>query len=92
MKSLALGCLIESLRDTIRCRLVPGHSNPVTDEETGFTDNPRSAIPTDALFAGLQIAENLREQLELGRGINVELALKALLLGLELPPNQRVRM
>jgi len=85
--SLALGCLIESLEAAIRRRLVPGPSNPITDDGARMADNPAESIPADALFAGLGMAENLREQL--GRGINVELALRALLLGLE-PHSQRV--
>ena len=84
---LALVCLAESLQASIRQRLVPGHSNPITDGRGQLTDNSTLKIPTEALFAGLQMAENLREQL--GRGINVELSLMALLLGLELP-DQRV--
>jgi DNA polymerase-3 subunit delta' len=83
----ALVCLAESLQATIRQRLVPGLSNPITDARRRLTDNSRQEIPTETLFAGLKMAENLREQL--GRGTNVELALKALLLGLELP-DQRV--
>jgi DNA polymerase III subunit delta' len=79
----ALGCLIARLQATIRLRLVPGLSNRVTDPVERIAENSGSGIPTEALFAGLQMAENLREQL--GRGINVDLALKALLLGLERP-------
>jgi DNA polymerase-3 subunit delta' len=86
---LALGCLIENLQARLRGRLVPGHSNPITDSRAGLTENRLRAIPTAALFAGLQQAEHLREQL--GRGTNVELALKALLLGLEPSDRQRVR-
>ncbi len=80
---LALGCLIEHLQTRIRGRLVPGHSNPVTDSGQRLAENDAKPVPTTALFAGLRMAENLREQL--GRGTNVELALKSLLLGLELP-------
>lgn len=78
---MALGCLIENLHSTIRRRLVPGLSNRVTDAEHALADNFCEEIANDALFAGLEMAENLREQL--GRGINVELALDALLRGLE---------
>jgi DNA polymerase-3 subunit delta' len=85
---MALACLIESLQAAIRGRLVPGLSNPITDSAGPLADNPGQEIATDALFAGLRMAENLREQL--GRGINVELALQALLRGIEPPRGQRV--
>ena len=78
---LALSCLIERLQAEIRERLVPGHSKLITDRVARLTENPPESIAADALFAGLRLAENLREQL--GRGTNVELALKSLLLGLE---------
>jgi DNA polymerase III subunit delta' len=78
---LALETLIAELRDSIRDRLVPGHSNLVTDPDPRLAQNPSWRIGVDALFAGLQMAENLREQL--GRGVNVELALKSILVGLE---------
>lgn len=78
---LALTCLIESLQATIRQRLVSERRTPVTDSKVQLTDNSSSTIPTETLFEGLEMAENLREQL--GRGINLALALKALLLGLE---------
>lgn len=87
---LALGCLISALQARIRARLVPGHSNPITDSASGLTENRHRAIPAEALFGGLQQAERLREQI--GRGTNVELALKALLLGLGQPDGQRVRL
>ena len=76
---LALTSLIERLRRSIRVRLVPEHSNLVTDPDTGVAENAARRIAVDTLFAGLQMAENLREQL--GRGINVELALKSILVG-----------
>jgi hypothetical protein len=77
---LALTSLIERLRASIRARLVPEHSNLVTDPREGLAQNAPGRIAVDALFAGLQMAENLREQL--GRGINVELALKSVLVGM----------
>lgn len=85
---LALSCLIERMQAAIRERFAPGLSNPVTDSAGRLTDNPPDRIDASALFAGLQMAENLREQL--GRGTNVELALKSLLLGLEQGDPQRV--
>jgi hypothetical protein len=85
---LALSCLIESLQSRIRTRLAPGHSNLVTDSDSVLGENASSGLPAQALFAGLQMAENLRDQL--GRGTNVELALKALLLGLDTPARQGV--
>jgi DNA polymerase-3 subunit delta' len=86
---LALICLVESLQRQIRHRLVPRRSNPVTDSTAQLADNPDSGISTEALFQGLKMAENLREQI--GRGINVELAFRTLLLGLEQPESSRVR-
>jgi DNA polymerase III subunit delta' len=85
---LALDCLVQSLQAGIRRRLVPERSTPVTERGTGFDDNSTDAIASEKLFEGLQMAENLREQL--GRGINVELALTALLLGLEPSEASRV--
>ena len=87
---LALGCLIARLQDEIRDRLIPSHSNRVTDAGAGLTDNPGARDSTDALFRSLEMAENLRDQL--GRGINAELALKSLLLGIKLDLRQRVTM
>jgi DNA polymerase-3 subunit delta' len=78
---LALACLIENLRSTIRDCLVPAHSNLITDPGGHLTQNSGRRVAVNTLFAGLQMAENLREQL--GRGINVELNLKSILVGLE---------
>jgi DNA polymerase-3 subunit delta' len=85
---LALSSLIDRLRELIRSRLVPGLSNRVTEVSGRLTQNSSGQISVDALFAGLQMTENLREQL--GRGTNVELTLKSLLLGLELGVPRRV--
>lgn len=87
--ALALDCLVASLRTRIRHALVPERSTPVTDPGPRFNDNSSEAFSNEALFEGLQMAENLREQL--GRGIKVDLALKSLLLGLEPPENSRVQ-
>jgi DNA polymerase-3 subunit delta' len=76
----ALSSLIEQLQGSIRSRVVPGHSNLVTDPAGGLAENSSGHIGVDALFAGLQMAENLREQL--GRGVNVELALTSILVGI----------
>ena len=78
---LGLSCLIDSLAMRIRGRLVPERWTPVTETDAPFADNSNPGISTETLFEGLATAEKLREQL--GRGINVELALRALLLGLE---------
>lgn len=86
--ALALDCLAASLRARIRGRLIPERSTPVTEHTSPFDDNSGD-VPSERLFEGLDMAENLREQI--GRGINVELALKALLLGLEPPGTSRVR-
>jgi DNA polymerase-3 subunit delta' len=87
--ALALDCLVESLRTRIRRTLVPERSTPVTDPGLQFNDNSGEAFSSEALFEGLQMAENLRYQL--GRGIKVDLALKALLLGLEPLQTSRVQ-
>lgn len=76
----ALSSLIEQLQGSIRGSLVPGHSNLITDPADRLAENGPGRIGVDALFAGLQMAENLRDQL--GRGINVELALKSILVGI----------
>lgn len=78
---LALECLSEGLRAVIRQRLIGGVSNGVTDRNSRITENRLANTSTTALFEGLDIAENLRDQV--GRGTNVELALKALLYGLD---------
>ncbi len=77
---LALTSLVDRLQRSIRHRLVPEHSNLVTDRGAGVAENAQRRIAVDALFAGLQMAENLREQL--GRGINVELSLKSILVSI----------
>jgi hypothetical protein len=87
---LALGCLIDSLRLTIRQTLVPGHTNRITEESGLIMDNyVRNGAP-GSLFARLRMAENLREQI--GRGTNIELALKALLLGLDIADDKRLEV
>lgn len=77
---LALTSLIDRLHRAIRQRLVPGHSNLVTDPDAGLAQNASRKIAVDALFAGMQMAENLREQL--GRGINIELSLQSILVSI----------
>jgi DNA polymerase-3 subunit delta' len=86
---LALICLVESLQQKIRQRLVPERWTPVTDSHGQLADNSPDRLSTDALFQGLKMAENLREQI--GRGINVELAFRSLLLGLDQPESSRVQ-
>ena len=85
----ALDSLIASVRQRIRRTLLAGPSTRVTERAPYLTENRPENGPDTRLFAALQMAENLRE--ELGRGINVELALASLLLGLASPPDQRVR-
>jgi hypothetical protein len=77
---VALTCLIEHLCRSIRHRLVPEHSNLVTDPSAVLAHNIAGQMSPDALFVGLRMAENLREQL--GRGLNVELALKSILVSI----------
>lgn len=86
---LALICLVESLQLKIRQRLVPERRNPVTDSHGQLADNSPERVSTEALFQGLKMAENLREQI--GRGINVELAFRTLLLGLDQTESSRVQ-
>jgi DNA polymerase-3 subunit delta' len=86
---LALSCLVDRLQQVIRERLVPELRNRITDESTLLPENYASAISIRALFASLEMAENLCDQF--GRGINMELALKVLLLGLAPLSTQRQR-
>jgi DNA polymerase-3 subunit delta' len=85
---LALGCLIDSLRSTIRHMLVPG--NRITEAGGLIMDNWARNSSIGSLFARLRMAENLREQI--GRGTNIELALEALLLGLDVAEDQRLKV
>jgi DNA polymerase-3 subunit delta' len=85
---LGLSCLVDSLRSRIRQRLVPERWTPVTESEAALQDNSAHYVSTENLFAGLKMAEGLREQL--GRGLNVEIALRALLLGLEPAPTGKL--
>lgn len=85
---LLLGCLADSLRSRIRYRLVPDRWTPITDTDAPVADNDPVQVPIGTLFEGLEMAENVREQI--GRGINVELALEALLLGLAPSQSSRV--
>lgn len=85
---LLLSCLADSLRSRIRYRLVPDRWTPITDTGTSVADNDPVEVPVETLFEGLEMAENIREQI--GRGINVELALEALLLGLDPSQSSRV--
>jgi DNA polymerase-3 subunit delta' len=87
---LALGCLIDSLRLTIRAALLPGHTNRITEESELIMDNYLRNGAIGSLFARLRMAENLREQI--GRGTNIELALKALLLGLDIADDKRLEV
>ncbi len=75
----ALDWLIARLQRAIRTRIGGRGSNPVTDPARPLLHNGFHALTLGALFEQLQSAERLREQL--GGGINVELALRVLLLG-----------
>lgn len=86
---LALSCLIDSLQGVLRRRLVPDRSTPITVSGDELNENTRNGLAIDLLFEGLESAESLRDQI--GRGINVELALRALLVGLDPATNNRVR-
>jgi len=73
-----LDWLVATLRRTIRARVGAGGSNPVTDPSDPLLHNGLRALTLSALCNQLRAAESLREQL--GGGVNVELALRALLL------------
>jgi DNA polymerase III subunit delta' len=75
----SLDWLVAMLRRTIRARIGTGGSNPVTDPADPLLHNGLRFLTLSALFDQLQATERLREQL--GGGVNVELALRALLLG-----------
>jgi DNA polymerase-3 subunit delta' len=76
----ALGCLVDRLQQAIRDQCVPELRNRFTDATGSLADNQRSARSSKPLLAQLERAETLRDQF--GKGTNMELALKVLLLGL----------
>jgi DNA polymerase III subunit delta' len=81
---LALTWLTRELHRQIRLRLAPAVSTSVTDQEAGILHNAWSKLTVRRLFEQHETAERLLNQL--GSGINLELALQALLLGFQ--PNR----
>jgi DNA polymerase-3 subunit delta' len=73
-----LAALAGLLQQTIRARFVTEDSNPITDLPVRRLHNVASKLTLAALFRQLQATERLREQI--GRGTNVELALRVLLM------------
>ena len=75
---LPLTWLTTRLRLAIRKRMAPEASNPITDLEPDHLHNAWQDLTLTDLFEKLNAAETLLNQL--GRGINVDLALRVLLL------------
>jgi DNA polymerase-3 subunit delta' len=78
---LALTWLTRELHRQIRRRLAPGVSTSVTDPEGGILHNAWAKLTLRRLFEQYDTAERLLNQL--GSGINMELALQAMLLGFQ---------
>jgi len=76
---LALEWLIASLERAIRARARGGDSKAVTPARADSIHNAWLALPMRALLERLEATQNLLDRL--GSGMNVELALHALLLG-----------
>jgi DNA polymerase-3 subunit delta' len=74
---VALGWLMRRLHDELRCR-AGGGSTEVTDPEAATLHNALRSLPTRTLFDAFEKADQLLNLL--GSGLNVELALQALLL------------
>jgi DNA polymerase III subunit delta' len=78
---LALTWLTRELHRQIRLRLAPAVSTSVTDRDGGMLHNAWSKLSLRRLFEQYDTAERLLNQL--GSGINMELALQAMLLGFQ---------
>jgi DNA polymerase-3 subunit delta' len=78
---LALTWLTRELHRQIRLRLAPALSTSVTDRDRGMLHNAWSKLTLGCLFEQYDTAERLLNQL--GSGINMELALQAMLLGFQ---------
>jgi DNA polymerase-3 subunit delta' len=76
-----LGWLLRRLHAALKARLAPNPSTVVTDPGADGLHNAWAALTLRTLFGQYQAAERLLSQL--GAGINVELALRALLLGFQ---------
>ena len=81
---LALNWLSARLRESIQTRMAPAESsNSATDLGSDKLHNAWQGLPPRALFHRLRSTEVLLRQLELGKGVNADLAVRALLLGLQ---------
>ena len=81
---LALSWLAARLRELIQAQMAPAESpNPTTAQGPDRLHNAWQGLPSRALFHRLQSTEVLLQQLELGKGVNADLAARALLLGLQ---------
>ena len=78
---LALSWLAARLRWAIRARIAPEASNPITDLNSDSLHNVWQELTPRTLFQRLQHTEMVLSQL--GRGINTELAIRALFLGFQ---------
>jgi DNA polymerase-3 subunit delta' len=78
---VALTWLTRELHREIRQRLAPGGSTSVTDPRAGILHNPWAKLTVRRLFEQYETADRLLNQL--GSGINVELALQAMLVGFQ---------
>jgi DNA polymerase-3 subunit delta' len=78
---LILGAVAAHLQALIRARASREGSNSITDSAGDSLHNPLPALKLTRLFGQLDATEKLREQR--GTGINVEMALRALLLGFQ---------
>ena len=76
-----LNWLTRTLHSAIRLRLAGGGSTPVTDPAEAALHNLWRHLTLKALFEQYRRTEMLLSQL--GTGVNVELALKALLVGFQ---------
>ena len=76
-----LGWLQRRLHVAIKARLAPNPSTVVTDPSADGLHNAWAALTLRTLFGQYEAAEKLLSQLE--RGVNVELNLRALLLGFQ---------
>jgi DNA polymerase III subunit delta' len=78
---LVLSWLLRRIQLALQARLAPEASTAVTDQRADALHNAWATLTLRTLFAQHQAAELLLNQL--GSGINVELALRALLLGFQ---------
>ncbi len=78
---LALSWLATRLRWAIRARVAPQASNPITDLTADSSHNAWQELTPRTLFQRLQHTEMVLNQL--GKGINTDLAIRALFLGFQ---------